>query len=305
MRPHSALILSIIALVLFGGPLGLALAGLARGRPPVAAASGPRLAWPWRLTIASTLTYVVAFNLVFFVQELFLVLPKAMTPGLHPVLFHNNHDWTGSNPVAELEQGAGALAALLVGLGAFWWLRRVRTASATLVLFAAWIGFNGLFDALLQLVAGAVLPRQDVGRAMTWLGLPQPVMWLVALVASAGMACAALWLTRPFLGLAGDRARVDTPARRTRFVFQAATLPALLGTVLVLPFRIPGAMVQVAIVPIVIAIVGIVWIQASAWRVEDFRMGPDPTAAAILIPLAALMALLVFFQLVLRPGVAF
>ncbi len=37
--------------------------------------------WDWKLTLASALLYALAFNLVFFVQELFLVLPKALTPG--------------------------------------------------------------------------------------------------------------------------------------------------------------------------------------------------------------------------------
>jgi len=38
--------------------------------------------WNWKLTSASALIYTLAFNLIFFIQELFLVLPKAFTPGL-------------------------------------------------------------------------------------------------------------------------------------------------------------------------------------------------------------------------------
>jgi hypothetical protein len=34
--------------------------------------------------IGSTLLYTLAFNLTFFIQELFLVVPKALTPGLRP-----------------------------------------------------------------------------------------------------------------------------------------------------------------------------------------------------------------------------
>ncbi|WP_157123717.1 hypothetical protein [Allosphingosinicella indica] len=41
-----------------------------------------------RLPLHSTLLATLAFNLVFFVQELFLVLPKALTPGLNPTLYH-------------------------------------------------------------------------------------------------------------------------------------------------------------------------------------------------------------------------
>ena len=64
----------------------------------------------WRLVVSSTLLYTLAFNLTFFIQELFLVVPKALTPDLRPTLYHNNHLWQGENPIAHLLQGTGALA---------------------------------------------------------------------------------------------------------------------------------------------------------------------------------------------------
>lgn len=57
--------------------------------------------------ISSTLFYTLAFNLLFFIQELFLVLPKALTPNLSPILYHNNHSWTGENRLAFLFQRNG------------------------------------------------------------------------------------------------------------------------------------------------------------------------------------------------------
>ena len=66
----------------------------------------------WQPMVHSMLAYALAFNLTFFIQELFLVLPKAMVPDLTATLFHNNHDWTGTAPIAELFQGTGALAIL-------------------------------------------------------------------------------------------------------------------------------------------------------------------------------------------------
>src|SRR4051812_35873206 len=99
-------------LVILVGPLLFGLAGWTQGRGAPATSSAS--AWDWRLTIASTLLYVLAFNLIFFLQELFLVIPKALTPGLHPTLFHNNHDWTGHRPIEKLLQGSGALATFTV-----------------------------------------------------------------------------------------------------------------------------------------------------------------------------------------------
>src|SRR3546814_12865015 len=72
--------------------------------------------WNWPLTINSALIYTLAFTLVFFTQELFLVVPKALTPGLRPTLYHNNHGWEGDHPLASLFQGTGALAIFITGV---------------------------------------------------------------------------------------------------------------------------------------------------------------------------------------------
>ena len=97
------LLLSAIGLV----PLALGMAFL--GSP----ASGAR---PLRLPTGSILLCALAFNLTFLWQELWLVIPKALTPGLHPILYHNNHNWTGDSPRVDLLQGTGALATLVSGL---------------------------------------------------------------------------------------------------------------------------------------------------------------------------------------------
>ncbi len=47
-------------------------------------AAVPVTPWNWKLTVASALLYTLAFNSIFFTQELFLVLPKALTPGPAP-----------------------------------------------------------------------------------------------------------------------------------------------------------------------------------------------------------------------------
>ena len=78
---HGGLVGILFPFVVFGGPLALGLLGLLRERGGVAA----RPAWDWRLSLRSGLFHLLAFNLTVFVQELFLVVPKALTPGLEPV----------------------------------------------------------------------------------------------------------------------------------------------------------------------------------------------------------------------------
>ena len=69
-----------------------------------------------RLSVSAALFAAPAFNLVFFVQELALVIPKSLLPGVHATLFHNNHQWVGDAPHIALLQGTGMVADLVVGL---------------------------------------------------------------------------------------------------------------------------------------------------------------------------------------------
>src|SRR4030095_4729981 len=112
----------------------------------------------WQPIAHSMLAYVLAFNLTFFIQELFLVLPKSMVPGLTATLYHNNHNWTGDAPTAELFQGTGAVAILISGLTfAF-----IASRQAKPSFFVLWMAFNGLFQALPQFVVGAIVSGNDV-----------------------------------------------------------------------------------------------------------------------------------------------
>lgn len=294
------LLLIAIALVLLVAPLAFAAYGGWRIREHELHDMRPPVAWDWRMSAASLLFYVLAFNLTFFVQELFLVLPKAFVPGLQPVLYHNNHGWTGSHPLAELFQGTGALATLLLGLVCALWLRGSRgRAWVRLLLF--WLAFCGVFMALPQLVMAALLPQGDMGRAMVWLGWGEGARTVVALAALAAMPAYALWLVRPLLALVGGSA-----GARHRRVFLGATLPALLAIALIVPFRMPREWIEVLLVPLIVTVPGLVWLQAGAWM-GDIPHRPEreharwPLAGALL----SVLTLLAVFQLVLRPGIAF
>ena len=295
-----------VALALIAGPLLLGLAGLIRERSAAAdAAPEPSKPWNWTLTISSALLYALAFNVTFFIQELFLVLPKALTPGLRPILFHNNHTWEGENPLASLFQGTGALAILLTGVACALLLRRGLGRSSTTRLFLIWMAYHGFFQALPQVVVGALSPYNDVGMAMNYLGLDTTSKATAALVALFAIPLAALWLLPPLLSLAEDPACIASARARTRFVFRVATLPALTAILLIIPFRVPRELVEVVIVPVVVTVIGIAWLQAGAWRVSGLTTVGGSSVGSIAYPLGALLILLVLFQLLLRPGVHF
>src|ERR1700722_15552427 len=201
---HYEILIAVAALLaLVVGPLWLGVQGRNAARR-LGAAPDPIRAWDWRLTITSALIYALAFNLIFFIQELFLVLPKALTPGLRPILFHNNHTWIGQNALAHLFQGTGALAIFLIAIACALLLRHFSARSSSVRLFLIWMAYNGFLQSLPQVVIGSIEPENDVGMAMDYLHLGAPAKTVAALLALTAIPAVALWLRRPLLGVAGD-----------------------------------------------------------------------------------------------------
>ncbi|MFL5560797.1 MAG: hypothetical protein ACJ79K_04900 [Gemmatimonadaceae bacterium] len=289
----------------FVAPLVVGLTGTARDGRRINESARRPTAWDWRLSIGSTLLYAIAFNLVFLVQEICLVLPKALTPGLHPTLYHNNHNWTGENPIARLLQGSGALAILVVGVLAIGVLAHRPPRGLTTRLLVIWIGFNGLFQSLPQVVAGAIVPRNDVGMAMDYLHLGWIAMITTALAALVAMAVAGTWLAPQLVEVASNRVQLASYAQRMTVGLRVATLPAIAAIPVILLFRIPGPVDQVVMVPIAVTLIGVAWVQGTAWRAPNSPPRPARGRVAIRTPLALLLVLLAIFQLMLRPGVSF
>jgi hypothetical protein len=292
-----------VALVVVLGPLLLGFIGFIRSRRTQQTVAAPP--WNWRLTSIAALLYTLAFNLTFFIQELFLVVPKAFTPGLRPTLFHNNHRWDGDHPFASLFQGTGALAIFISAVVCVLLLRskRVRSWSGRLLLI--WMAYNGFFQSLPQVVVGALNPLNDVGMAMEYLQLNTPTKLTMALAALAAIPPIALWLTRQMLGLAQDDASIAGARARTRFIFQVATLPALASIPLIIAFRVPREWLEVVAPPVVVTFIGIAWMQAAAWRAAEAKLDVNGSVPSLAYPLVAVVLLLLVFQLVLRRGVAF
>jgi hypothetical protein len=254
--------------------------------------------------VASMLLYVIAFNVVFFVQELFLVLPKSMTPGLEATLYHNNHRWTGESPLAALFQGTGAIATIVLGTMAYLASAPsvIRSPSTRLLTF--WLAYCGWFMALPQFVIGALSPQSDVGMAMGYFALSATAKQAIAWSAFALAIPLAWLLMRRLLTFASDAAEVDTAIARSTFVCLNASLPALLAIAPLIAYRVPREWIEVLFLPIAVALVGIVWMQVTALVTAPTRRF-DQMPRAIAAPLAGAIALLVAFQLVLRPGIVF
>ncbi len=295
---HGTLLGVIFPIVFLGIPVLIGLAGWYRTRaePRPAESVVPR-----RLTRLSLLIYVLAFNLTFFIQELFLVVPKALTPGLRPTLFHNNHNWEGSHPLENLFQGTGAAAILISGLLFAWLAKRGTGLTEAKRLFVLWMAYHGLFQSLPQVAFASAAPGSDSGRALDWFHLTATGELLVTIIGAAGIILAGLFMTRRFLELGPP---LESHRARTRFIFFAAILPAILAIPILILFRVPREWTEVVIPTVAVPLIGLIWVQSNAWRTH---VAPRPVQASpgLAVPAALVVVLLLVFQLLLRPGIAF
>jgi hypothetical protein len=271
---------------------------LAIGVAPFAAGAtllrpSSQTAWP-RIDIGAVLLCALAFNLTFFWQELWLVIPKALTPGLHPILYHNDHGWTGQARDVELLQGSGALATLGSGLVLGGALAMLRGASATLRMFLFWMAFEGAYQSLTQLAIGTMVPGNDVARALAFLHVGADGQWKLLALAVMAMALAGALL-----------ARLCPSSVATREFAWEMLLTTMLAIVVIIPFRVPRALVEVAFIPLFVNLVGVGWLALGAAIVRHSVAGERTGRIGIAGPAFALGATLLVFQLVLRPGISF
>jgi hypothetical protein len=246
-------------------------------------------------SIASVLLSALAFNLTFIWQELWLVIPKALTPGLHPILFHNNHTWTGQNPLAELLQGTGAAATFVSGMLFAGALAYARSVSATWRLFFYWMAFQGLYQFLVQIMIGTVLPGNDVGRALSYLALGGNAKLFLLMSAILGMALAGLWLAPRF----------PEGRDQTSIAIGSAIFSAIVSVLLIVPFRLPRSPIEVVVVPLIINWIGSGWIALGAGLTRAKKDSIASAAAGLWGPALALCVTLLVFQTVLRVGIRF
>lgn len=288
-----------LALALFVvAPPALSIAGL-RGAPGTDR-SAP--SWNARLSLASMLLYVLAFNLTFFIQEFFLALPKAFTPGLSVTLYHNNQVWEGASPLAALFQGTGALATCVSALVCAALLRSAR--SLTWRIFLLWMVVCGAFMALPQVAVGALSTGSDLGMAMGYFHLGTTARTVAAIAALIAMPAIALWLVRPWLACWEDIGVALGVRERARFVFRAVTVPALAALPAIVAFRVPRSWLEVLFLPVVVTWFATIWIQVGAcWLEPQHEPKDSARRVAIVVPMFAALALLLVFQLVLRPGI--
>src|SRR5437868_115959 len=101
--------------ILFGGWIVLAVIGFFRSKKEKTTGEKDTEFNPSGLIINSAVLYAIAYNLIYFIQEVFLAWGKYLL-GLKAFLYNNNHSWRGTHPQVRLAQGYGAIAILCAGI---------------------------------------------------------------------------------------------------------------------------------------------------------------------------------------------
>ncbi len=254
--------------------------------------------------INSSVLYALAFNLVFFLQELFLVLGKKAL-GLKAFLYHNNHTWEGEHPMAMLMQGSGALAIFLIGLICLAIFHFLINSKSIWKLFVLWLAFHGLVQSLPQVTIAYLDPSTDVGEALVgYLNWSQPLLIILALLSIIAIAMVNVWFSRQLLEFVSGDVGLNNPKAKFIYIRFIAVGAAIIGSLLVVPFRIPP--IAQAFTPFIVLVFSIPWIWASATVSKHIRHTSNRINEKIYwSPIVFLVVLLIFFQLVLAPGVEF
>jgi hypothetical protein len=256
----------------------------------------------WPLVINSAVLYALAFNIIFFIQELFLALGKRWL-GLKAYLYHNNHNWEGSHPMERLAQGYGAAAIFITGVICLLIARRMKLSTHWKQLFFLWMAFQGFAQSLPQFITAPWAADTDTGQAYAYLGINYGVGIAVAIACIILMLLIGASYSKYLLQLAPDTGYTDRASKRFGYTFRIAILASLIGIVLIIPFRIMPW--DRALAPLFVTLASIPMVFAHAWRVKPVRtINSDVNRKVFITPFIILVLLLLVFQLILAKGVA-
>lgn len=266
--------------------------------------SAPKVASNYATLINSAVLFALAFNIIFFIQEVFLVLGKKAL-GLRSFLYHNNHNWVGERPMTSLMQGSGALSIFLIGLICLVIYRFIRESESIWKLFVLWLAFHGLIQSIPQVTVAYLSPSTDVGEALVgYLDLSQPLLIILAITCLIATALISIWFSRHLLVFAPVDTDLNNPKVKFKYIRHIAVGAAILGSILVIPFRSPP-MGQAA-TPFIVSICSIPWVWSATALSKRARGTSNRINKKVYwSPIVCLVLLLIFFRLVLAPGVEF
>ena len=253
------------------------------------------------VVINSAVLYALSFNIIFFIQELFLALGKRWL-GLKAILYHNNHNWEGSHPMESLAQGYGAAAIFITGLICLIIVYKTKHSSHWMHLFWIWLAFQGLAQSIPQFITARSAPDTDTGQAFTYLGISEAMGIAITVAGILGMLWLGMLTSKLLVRLSPAAALIQTASGRFGYLFRIALLASILGIALIVPFRIMPW--DRALAPVFVTLLSVPMVFAHAWKVKFANAtNNDVNKKILIVPIVLLAIVLLIFQLVLAKGV--
>lgn len=254
------------------------------------------------LIINSAVLYALAFNIIFFIQELFLALGKRWL-GLKATLYHNNHNWEGSHPMESLAQGYGAAAIFVTGLICLFFANSTKQSSHWTHLFILWLAFQGLSQSIPQFITAKVAADTDTGQAFTYLGIGDGLGIVISITGIVAMLYVSSLFSNYLLRLSPSIDLISTASGRFGYLFRIAILASIVGVILILPFRIMPW--ERAMAPVMVTLISVPMVFAHAWKAKILNtINSDVNKKIVIVPIILLLILLLIFQLILAKGVS-
>ena len=255
----------------------------------------------WSRLLNETVLFALAFNLIYFIHELALVVAGAWL-GNDPILFHNNMHFTNmSLPMQNLAFTAGPVAVFVAGLLGLASYFMVRQSNSIFSVFVFWFAYHGLWLFLGQLPEMAFSSHNDFARGLAVFNLGQPIRLLLTVCGIAGLILLGLFATKPLLATALTNNEVVTAGSRRKLIVQSGILPWLLGSILIIPFRLSP--VERIILPFFGGVPLILTLLNAGRSKNIFAANPSLNKKISWGGIMALFAVFCFFRFVLAPGV--
>ena len=204
-----------------------------------------------------------------------------------------------------LMQGSGALAIFLIGLICLVIFRFIPYSKSIWKLFFLWLAFHGLIQSIPQVMVAYFDPGTDVGESLVgYLNLSQPFLIILAITSITATAMISIWFSGQLLGFVSNDVDLNNPKVKFKYIRFIAVGAAIIGGILVVPFRIPP--IGQAITPFIVFVFSIPWIwSAAAMSKPIIRTSNRINEKIYWSPIVLLVLLLIFFRLVLAPGLEF
>ena len=156
-------------------------------------------------------------------------------------------------------------------------------------------------QSLPQFATAGMAPETDTGQALQYLAPGTETTWVITGLSYLMMVAALLFFPKLLLTAAPDG---STPLKRFYYLRQIVLWGGLAAVLLIIPFRIPPASRIMAVVFLVMLCLPLM--MAFGWKMGPVQGSDNMINQKVLwLPILMLLLLLLFFQLVLAPGLVF